>query len=513
MVRTDRFPNMKALVDAGHARGLKVGTYLNNCICNEHGPTHYAQDVDWMVKQMDFDGVKIDSCGSSQNVSLWAELLNQTGKAIRIENCHNSWPDFETGSCPMNFFRTGGDISPNIGSILEEAYATVNAADLPEPRSRPGCWAYPDMSEVGNFQAGPHQDDQEKTHWALWCIISSPLVLGFDMNDTAKMDRIWGIITNTDALSISAAWAGHPGTLIKAYPAQTSQTSKMQVVLDKCDGGPGSTEWRLNQGRLEAPTIPGTMPELCMRSETMPCPPPTTYFGGARCGLALGNCSELPPGSHWNLVQSTLQWWDGHQTTTKPHCLYASPENFNTSAGYFTRKAATVGLMDCPVHSEKEVAEGSTNVRDWESLVQATRLGKVNHGQPSAPALNFTWTPRGELQTAFGCLRVVPLSGVQLWAKPLRPLAVAVLLINPTDQPQTLSWPLRDVPRRFTGAGQAQMDFQCTPGRCWVRDVWRKTSFAVTSEMLPITLQAWASVFYILSSDGEANQHLRIVAV
>ena len=26
--------------------------------------------------------------------------------------------------------------------------ATVDAADLPEPRSRPGCWAYPDMSEA-----------------------------------------------------------------------------------------------------------------------------------------------------------------------------------------------------------------------------------------------------------------------------------------------------------------------------------------------------------------------------
>ena len=24
-----------------------------------------------------------------------------------IENCHNSWPDFKTGFCPMNFFRTG----------------------------------------------------------------------------------------------------------------------------------------------------------------------------------------------------------------------------------------------------------------------------------------------------------------------------------------------------------------------------------------------------------------------
>ncbi|CAJ1351080.1 unnamed protein product [Effrenium voratum] len=147
VVRKDRFPNMKELVDYGHAHELKVGTYLNTCICNEHGSPHYSEDVKWM-QDLGFDGVKIDSCGSSNNVTRWAELFNQTGKAIRIENCHNSWPDFETGFCPMNFFRTGGDISADISSILNEAYATVDAADLPKPRSGPGCWAYPDMSEA-----------------------------------------------------------------------------------------------------------------------------------------------------------------------------------------------------------------------------------------------------------------------------------------------------------------------------------------------------------------------------
>ncbi|CAE7211879.1 unnamed protein product [Symbiodinium pilosum] len=341
IVRKDRFPDMKALVDFGHSRGLKVGTYLNNCICNEHGPTHYEQDVSWMVSEMSFDGVKIDSCGSSQNVSHWAELFNSTGKAIRIENCHNSWPDFDTGFCPMNFFRTGGDISPSVSSIVEEAYATVNAADLPEPRSRPGCWAYPDMSEVGNFPAGPHQQDQERTHWGLWCIVSSPLILGFDLEDSAKLDRVWDIITNTDALAVSTAWHGHPGTLIKAYPATSS---KMQVVLDQCDGSHVTIGWQFEQGRLIAPKISPMKEAMCLRSETMPCPPPTTYSNGARCGLALGNCSELPPGSHWDAVQSTIQWWDGHKTTTKPRCLYANPQDFNTSAGYFVRKAPTVGL-------------------------------------------------------------------------------------------------------------------------------------------------------------------------
>ena len=140
-VRPDRFPDMKSLVQFGHSLGLKVGTYLNNCICMEAGnsPTHYDEDVAWLL-DMGFDGVKIDACSSSHNVSHWAALFNATGRPVRIENCHNSWPDFASGECPMNFFRTGGDISANIGDIIGEAYGTVDAADLRHPRSVPGCW-------------------------------------------------------------------------------------------------------------------------------------------------------------------------------------------------------------------------------------------------------------------------------------------------------------------------------------------------------------------------------------
>ena len=68
--RLDRFPDMKNMVEKGHAMGLKVGIYLNNCICMEAGNahTHYEEDAAWLVS-MGFDEVKIDNCGNSQNVT------------------------------------------------------------------------------------------------------------------------------------------------------------------------------------------------------------------------------------------------------------------------------------------------------------------------------------------------------------------------------------------------------------------------------------------------------------
>lgn len=51
MVNKHRFPSgMKSLVDYGHSLGLKVGSYLNNCICMDKDPDpKYEQDVAWFM--------------------------------------------------------------------------------------------------------------------------------------------------------------------------------------------------------------------------------------------------------------------------------------------------------------------------------------------------------------------------------------------------------------------------------------------------------------------------------
>jgi|EP01044_Picomonas_judraskeda_P017558 hypothetical protein len=87
VVDVRRFPDMEELVKYGHSLGLRVGSYLNNCICAEGGqsPTRYQQDVDWIVNT-GFDGVKIDNCGSSQNTTRWAELFNKSGRPVQIES-------------------------------------------------------------------------------------------------------------------------------------------------------------------------------------------------------------------------------------------------------------------------------------------------------------------------------------------------------------------------------------------------------------------------------------------
>ena len=68
IVNTKLFPNMSAMTEYGHKLGLRVGWYMNNCICGEHQYTDtstpsIAQIMEKSaaaVANYGFDGVKLD---------------------------------------------------------------------------------------------------------------------------------------------------------------------------------------------------------------------------------------------------------------------------------------------------------------------------------------------------------------------------------------------------------------------------------------------------------------------
>ena len=44
-----------------------------------------------------FDGIKLDGCGEFRNLTVFAELMNKTGRPILVEDCH--WGENEWSSC------------------------------------------------------------------------------------------------------------------------------------------------------------------------------------------------------------------------------------------------------------------------------------------------------------------------------------------------------------------------------------------------------------------------------
>merc|ERR1719444_780166 len=119
--------------------------------------------------------------------------------------------------CPYNIYRTSGDISNNWGSMLANVEYTVPFLG-PEPLSRPGAWAYPDMLEVGRLA----NFTESRSHFGLWAILSSPLILSFDLRSDALLDSVWPIISNRDVIAVNQRWVGHPG-------ARLAKTEDSQV--------------------------------------------------------------------------------------------------------------------------------------------------------------------------------------------------------------------------------------------------------------------------------------------
>lgn len=256
LVNTTTFPDMKAMVDHGHILGLKVGWYDNNCICGEGSSRlteeQVQRDVAGNVAFIDwagFDGLKADGCGAGRNMTRLAQLLNETGRPVLIENCHYNkvepgqpmpsgafpdpkgrifpyWKDNITGGeliCPENTFRASYDIRNSWSSWFSNLGTLTRYQDPVYPISQPGCWAYADMLMVGVGATTFEPDDgppasvtEWRSHFGAWAVVSSPLILSFDMANTTTMDSVWPIITNVEAIAVNQIWAGHPGRQVAA---------------------------------------------------------------------------------------------------------------------------------------------------------------------------------------------------------------------------------------------------------------------------------------------------------
>ena len=227
LVNPDRFPSMKNMTAYAHSLGLTSGWYGNNCICSDRKTNEkkfYVGDVK-ALREFGFDSWKLDGCGAQHDLQLYSELIEATPpttgrKAIMVENCHwGSVKPYEPNAtwCPWNFYRTSGDVRANYASVVGNLQSVTKFSS--QNLSYPGCWAYPDMLEVGVL-ASPFKTDvgltieETRSHYAAWAIVSSPLTLSHDPSNTTIMDAIWPLISNKEV-------RGHKGRTHTRVPHLT----------------------------------------------------------------------------------------------------------------------------------------------------------------------------------------------------------------------------------------------------------------------------------------------------
>lgn len=214
-----------------HSLGLTAGWYGNNCICSDHCKfgseqceQQVAEDVNALI-HYGFDSWKLDGCGGETNLTLVDVHIRAAGKAIMVENCHwGSKKPFKPDptlppeqGCPWNFYRSSGDVRASYASVMHNLGTVfpLHKANL----SYPGCWAYPDMLQVGckHGPGGKHDpgltDEETRSHFGSWAIVSSPLTLSHDVNDMDVMKKVWPVISNKHVLAIHKAYVGDSGGL------------------------------------------------------------------------------------------------------------------------------------------------------------------------------------------------------------------------------------------------------------------------------------------------------------
>jgi alpha-galactosidase len=203
-----KFPDMKALADYVHSKGLKLGIYSSpgptTCAGYEGSYGHEVQDAKTYAS-WGIDYLKYDWCSAGhiyKNSDLQAvyqkmgDALEQSGRPIVYSLCEYGNGDVWKWGTHVggNVWRTTGDIADRWASMEEIGFKQIDIAQYEEP----GHFNDPDMLEVGN---GGMTTPEYQTHMTLWSLLSAPLLAG---NDLAQMSKdTLAVLTNRDVIAIN----------------------------------------------------------------------------------------------------------------------------------------------------------------------------------------------------------------------------------------------------------------------------------------------------------------------
>ena len=212
-----RFPGgIKALADYVHARGLKLGIYSSagTLTCQGYPASLDHETVDaqtfasWGIDLLKYDNCNNQGRPTVERYKKMGDALKATGRQIVYSIC-NWGEDSPWVFGPQvggDYWRTTGDISDNWNSAM----GLLDQQAGLEPFARKGAYNDPDMLEVGN---GGMTTTEYISHFSLWSLLSSPLLLGNDlrsMNSTTL-----GIIRNKDVIDVNQDWGGSQGRRIR----------------------------------------------------------------------------------------------------------------------------------------------------------------------------------------------------------------------------------------------------------------------------------------------------------
>lgn len=245
------FPDMKALTDYIHAKGLKAGIYTSpgplTCAGFTGSYEHEAQDAR-QYAEWGFDFLKYDWCSYGRIVAgqkgdevlkkpyrQMGEILKQQPRDIVFNLCQYGMGDVWKWGAEVggHSWRTGGDLGFELNRIFEVALKNVAIGQ----HNKPGEWNDPDYIQIGYIgrargmgEPGPcgMTPNEQYAFMSLWCMMASPL---FYSGDMSRLDAFTlNVLCNPEVIEINQDPLGLCGSL-------ASESEETFVLAKKLEDG------------------------------------------------------------------------------------------------------------------------------------------------------------------------------------------------------------------------------------------------------------------------------------
>src|SRR5271157_2548225 len=238
-----KFPDIKGMVEAIHALGLKAGVYTSpgpwTCGGYVGAYQHEAADAKRFA-QWGFDFLKYDWCSYSdvaggndlahlkKPYQLIAAELKKQDRDIVLNLCQYGmgkvwkWGG-EVGQC----WRTTGDLGLEPGSRLPGFYSIAFSNAQHWENAGPGGWNDPDyllIGYVGDAQqmGAGHKTtltpNEQYSYMSIWCLMAAPLVFSGDM---ARLDPFTlNVLCNSEVIDVDQDALGRQARIIRKTPSE-----------------------------------------------------------------------------------------------------------------------------------------------------------------------------------------------------------------------------------------------------------------------------------------------------
>jgi len=267
-----RFPDMRALTDYIHAKGLKAGIYTSpgprTCGGHVGAYQHEEQDMQRFV-EWGFDFLKYDWCSygdvaksdpSPERVKwqkpyrLIGDILKRQPRDVVLNLCQygmgNVWEwGREVGG---NSWRTAGDLGGSFegipAALFRDGFDLYANKEL-HRYGGPGHWNDPDYLLLGylsNWKGGaartPLSPNEQYTHMSLWCLLAAPLIFSGDL--TRLDDFTLNLLCNDEVIDVDQDPLGRPGHRV-------AKTEDLEVWARDLEDG-SLAVGLFNRGEMEA---------------------------------------------------------------------------------------------------------------------------------------------------------------------------------------------------------------------------------------------------------------------